>query len=325
MHDNKQGVAIIGAGMAGMGAATALHEAGAAVTLFEREGDAGGRLGSDPQADTGAQYFTARHPAFRQVTRQWQDRGWIAEWSPLLYHHDVHQGLRPSPDTVQRLVAVPGMAALAGHLQQGLPLQQATITALQQTPGGEWLLISDDGAEHGPFSAVILATAAQAAAELLAVAPQLQQDAARVDMHACWSVTLQFEQLLPTLVDACFVRAGPLDWLARNNSKPQREGKETWILQSTDSWAEQHRHAPADEVSTALAQAMAEVMNLQLPRPSLSRTTFWPDARPAQELKWGALAAPRQNLYVCGDWCLGGRIENAWLSGRQAAKALLSR
>ena len=325
MHDNKRNVAIIGAGLAGLGAAATLQEAGVAATLFERQAVAGGRLGNDPQADMGAQYFTARHPAFRQATRQWQDNGWIAEWSPLLYRHDLEQGLRPSPDTIQRLVAVPSMAALAGYLQQGLTLEHSTISALRQTASGDWLLLTDDGAEHGPFNAVILATTAHAAADLLGVAPSLQQDVARVAMHCCWSVSLQLERPLPTLIDACFIRTGPLDWLARNSSKPQREGMETWVLQSTASWAEQHRHAPEDEVATALAQAMAQVMNLPLPRPTVCRATFWPDARPAQELKWGALAAPRSNLYVCGDWCLGGRIENAWLSGRQAARALLDK
>lgn len=325
MHENTQGVAIIGAGLAGLGAAITLHDAGCAVTLFERHGTAGGRLGHDHQADRGAQYFTARHPAFRQATRQWEDRGWIAEWSPLLYRHDLEEGLRPSPDEVQRLVAVPSMASLAGHLQQGLALEHATISSLQQTADGDWFLHTGSDVQQGPFSAVILATTADVAAELLTVAPQLQQDVARVQMHPCWNLTLEFDQLLPTLVDACFVRSGPLDWLARNNSKPQRDGKETWVLQSTASWAEEHRHDNADQVTAILSQAMADIMNLQLPCPSVSRATFWPHARPAQELKWGALAAPRKNLYVCGDWCLGGRVENAWLSGQQAARALLDK
>lgn len=323
MHENKHGVAIIGAGLAGLAAAITLHEAGKPLTLFERHDTAGGRLGDHQQADMGAQYFTARHAVFRQATRQWQDRGWIAEWSPLLYHHDGGQGLRPSPDEVQRLVAVPSMAALAGHLRRGFALEHAAISSLQQTAEGDWYLRTDSGVEHGPFSAVILATTADAAATLLGAAPQLQQDVARVQMHPCWSVALAFDQILPTLMDACFVRSGPLDWLARNNSKPQRDSRETWVLQSTPSWAEQHRHDPADQVTAVLSQAMAEVMNLPLPGPRASRAIFWPHARPAQELKWGALAAPRKNLYVCGDWCLGGRIENAWLSGRQAARALL--
>jgi hypothetical protein len=30
-------------------------------------------------------------------------------------------------------------------------------------------------------------------------------------------------------------------------------------------------------------------------------------------------------LYACGDWCLGGRIEGAFMSGLAAASAILTR
>lgn len=323
MQDNKPGVAVIGGGLAGLSAATTLNEAGSAVTLFDCEPAPGGRLGQDTRADLGAQYFTVRHPAFRQACRDWEARGWIVEWSPQLYQQDLEHGLRSSADDIQRLVAVPGMASLAGYLQQGLEIRQADISQLQRTAQGEWLLRDADGNEYGPFRALILATPAEQASALLCVAPSLQQDVARVRMRPCWSVLLEFAQPLPTLVDACFVRDGPLDWLARNNSKPQRSGNESWVLQSTASWAEQHVQLPAAAVVAELALAMERVTGQRLPEPLDSQAHYWPQARPAEQLKWGALAAPRLSLYVCGDWCLGGRIENAWLSGRQAARALL--
>jgi len=323
MHTNKAGVAVIGGGLAGLSAANSLTEANVAVMLFERNSTLGGRLGSDTQTDMGAQYFTARHPAFRQACREWEADGWIAEWSPRLYRHDLEQGLRPSSDDIQRLVGVPGMATLADHLQQSFARQQATITQLQQATDGEWILQAADGAEYGPFTAVVLAIPPASAAELLYAAPSLQQDVARVRMRPCWSLAMTFEQPLPTQVDACFVRDGPLDWLARNNSKPQRAGNESWVLQSTSTWAEQHEHDQPARVITELSRAMEQITGLTLPAPSSSQARYWAQARPAEELKWGALAAPRLNLYICGDWCLGGRMENAWLSGRQAAKALL--
>jgi len=323
MHDNTPGIAIIGAGLAGLSAASALSEAGLQVSLFERLQTTGGRLGNAEHTDMGAQYFTTRHPAFRHISREWQSKGWVAEWSPRLYHHDSEQGLRPSPDNIQRLVGLPSMAALARRLQEGLQLHHVEINHLQQTANDHWLLRAADGTQHGPFSAVVIATTAEIASALLAVAPQLQQDTARMQMLPCWSVELQFDQPLPTLVDACFVSDGPLDWLARNSSKPQRQSNESWLLQSTPDWAKQHEHCTADLVITELRHAMGEVMGLELPTPSNSRAYYWPNARPAEQVKWGALAATRLNLYVCGDWCLGGRIENAWLSGQQAAKALL--
>lgn len=325
MHNNTPRVAIIGAGLAGLSAATTLRDAGLQVSLFERLKKAGGRLGEAEQVDMGAQYFTARHPAFRQASREWQAQGWVADWTPQLYFHDQQHGLRLSSDNTQRLVGVPGMCHLGQRLQQDLPLTHADISYLQETADGGWMLSTVEGDEHGPFSAVIVATPAEVATQLLAAAPQLQQDVGRVRMRPCWSVALQFHQPLATPVDACFVRDGPLDWLARNNSKPQRPDSETWLLQSTASWAEQHAHSSPEQVITELTQAMAKVLGLQLSASDSYQAHYWSHARPAEQVKWGALASTRLNLYVCGDWCLGGRIENAWLSGRQAAKALLNK
>lgn len=323
MRINQQGIAVIGAGLAGLSAARILTDAGLPVTLFDSQPRPGGRLGPEGPADMAAQYFTARHPAFRQATREWQNRGWIAEWSPRLYLHDQEYGLRPSPDDIQRMVAVPSMASLALQLGQGIAFRQCTVERLRRTTEGDWLVHASDGTTHGPFDALTLALPADVAAPLLEVAPPLQQDVSRVHLRPCWSVALTFAQPLQTQVEACFVRDGPLDWLARNSSKPARGEGEVWVVQSTSSWAERHADSSAQEVIAELSQAMAEVLGQPLPEPGASQAQFWPQARPAEQLKWGALAAPRLNLYVCGDWCLGGRIENAWLSGRQAARALL--
>lgn len=322
---NTRKIAVIGAGLAGISAASALVEAGVDVTLFERDSAVGGRLGDVGKADLGAQYFTVRHPAFRQATREWQQRGWIAEWSPRLYHYDHAHGLRASADDIQRLVGIPDMATLAEHLLGSDPVCDSEIQQIQRTADEHWLLQTADGTQLGPFTGLVLATAPATAALLLEAAPQVQQDVARVRMRPCWSLALRFANPLGTVLDACFVRDGPLDWLARNNSKPQRPVDELWVAQSTASWAEEHQHASPELVASALQQAMAEVLSVPLPEADQVQIRYWPQARPAEELKWGALAAPKLGLYVCGDWCLGGRIENAWLSGRQAAKAVLDK
>ena len=37
----------------------------------------------------------------------------------------------------------------------------------------------------------------------------------------------------------------------------------------------------------------------------------------------GVLYDPKMHLAIAGDWTLGGRVENAWLSGVEAAQRLL--
>ena len=77
-------VAVIGAGMAGASASVALHNAGFAVTLFEKSRGASGRMSTRRndkwQADHGAQYFTAKSPAFKAEVRAWCNKGWAAAW-----------------------------------------------------------------------------------------------------------------------------------------------------------------------------------------------------------------------------------------------------
>ncbi len=81
-------VGIIGAGMAGLACATRLADAGFAVTAFDKGRGPGGRMatrraeveGRTVRFDHGAQYFTARDPAFADQVTRWQADGIVARW-----------------------------------------------------------------------------------------------------------------------------------------------------------------------------------------------------------------------------------------------------
>ena len=72
-----------------------------------------------------------------------------------------------------------------------------------------------------------------------------------------------------------------------------------------------------------LGLPLGEALQTPLPPAQLLQAHRWLYARPAEDCDWGALAAPDLGLYACGDWCLAGRLEGAWLSGRHAAQAVL--
>lgn len=319
-------IAVIGAGLAGISAATALNEAGHSVTLFDKSRGSGGRMSSKRtdfgDLDMGAQYFTARDFGFRQSLQKWLDQGWVAEWKPRVYLYDEN-GLVESLDDQQRFVGTPRMTALSRQLIGDLPFMSSIrVTALQRDADKQWQLVDEAGSAHGPFDRVVVATPAPQAVALLDAAPSLAQAAAQAGMHAGWTLALAFDAPLNTEVEACFVRAGPLDWISRNSSKPGRTGVDSWVLQSTPEWAAQHLETDPEAIAQQLQAAFAEVLGVSLPSPAFSHVHRWLYARPADQCNWGALAAPEMGLYVCGDWCLGGRLENAWLSGQQAAKTL---
>lgn len=319
-------VAIIGAGMAGISAAHQLQEAGVAVELFDKSRGTGGRMSSKRtdhgEFDIGTQYFTARHSAFRAAVEHWHASGWVDIWQPKLYRIDA-QGMQPSTDEQHRYVGSPRMTALSRALLADLPLHGSVrITTLEKQEYG-WLLTDADGNHHGPFDRVVVATPAPQAVALLSAAPQLAKAAEQVGMEPGWAVSVSFAEPLDTPVEAAFVRTGPLDWICANHSKPGRGNQSNWVLQSTPQWAAAHLDTPPSEIADLLLDALGEVLQTTLPATRLVHAHRWLYARPAEDSEWGALAAPDLGLYVCGDWCLAGRLEGAWLSGRHAAHAVL--
>ncbi|HEX8541845.1 MAG TPA: NAD(P)/FAD-dependent oxidoreductase [Pseudomonas sp.] len=320
-------IAIIGTGIAGLSAAQALNAAGHSVHLFDKSRGSGGRMSSKRSdagsLDMGAQYFTARDRRFMTAVQQWQAQGCVEQWTPSLYNFHAGQ-LSPSPDEQVRWVGKPGMSAITRAMLGDLPVTfSCRITEVFQ---GEhhWNLQDAEGQSHGPFSHVVIATPAPQATTLLAAAPKLAGVAAGVKMHPTWAVALAFNKPLETPLEGCFVQDSPLDWLARNRSKPGRDVTlDTWVLHATSSWSKQHLDMPKETVIEHLHGAFAELIGCAMPAPSFSLAHRWLYARPASAHEWGALSDSDLGIYVCGDWCLSGRVEGAWLSGQEAARRLM--
>ena len=296
-------IAIIGTGIAGLSAARALRDAGHVVQLFDKSRGSGGRMSSKRSdagsLDMGAQYFTARDRRFVNEVQRWQSNGWAEQWKPQLYNFKSGQ-LTPSPDEQIRWVGTPRMSAITRAL------------------------LDADGGNHGPFSHVIIATPAPQATALLAAAPKLASAAAGVKMDPTWAIALAFDKPLDTPMEGCFVQDSPLDWLARNRSKPGRDTPlDTWVLHATSAWSRAHLDLPKEAVIEHLHGAFAELLHSAMPAPSFSLAHRWPYARPSSAHEFGVLADADLGLYVCGDWCLSGRVEGACLSGQEAARRLI--
>lgn len=320
-------IGIIGAGLAGISAGRALSAKGHSVTLFDKSRGSGGRMSSKRtdfgDVDIGAQYFTVRDPRLRQELQRWLDAGWAAEWAPKL-HLFSNGRLSHSPDHQLRYVGVPRMTALSRHLLDGLTLRSGIhISEVKRSADRSWHLRAYTGELYGPFDRLVVAVPAPQAVGLLRAAPNLAQAAALVRVVPCWTLVLSFAERLPVELEGCFVRSGPLDWVSRHLSKPGRCGADSWVLQSSADWAAQHEHTGQSVVRESLSAAFAEVLGVDLPECIQAITHRWLYARSATPRDWGALAAPELGLYACGDWCLSGRIEDAWLSGLQAADSVV--
>jgi len=318
-------LALIGAGIAGLSCATALQQAGLEVSLFDKGRGPGGRMstrrGDDWQCDHGAQYFTARHAEFRAEVARWQQAGVADLWEPRLWRFDG-DSREHRESTVERFVGTPAMTAPARYLASTLSVQApANIQQIRRQAHG-WQVCS---AEHGwletSFSAVLLPLPAPQVAPLFKqLAPELFALAESAVMRGSWALMLRFTAPLDLAFDAAFVNQGPLRWIARNSSKPGRNGKETWLLHASPEWSEAHLEDDPERVAGALLFAFGQLGG---PAPQDWTAHRWRYADTEPPLDEGCAWRPDIGLGLCGDWLNGGKVEGAWLSGRALAEHVL--
>jgi renalase len=324
-------IVVIGAGIAGLSAARRLTSQGHSVLVLDKGRAPGGRVATRRvmaasdlfQFDHGAQYFTVRDPRFEDEARRWADLGRVRPWRARLASFDS-EGREAVEDKVERWTGVPGMSALGRQLADGLDVRPLTRVVALDHRSGTWTADTDTGERHSGFDAVVVAVPAPQAVDLIGASTGLAAEAAAVTMRPCWAVLTAFEEPVPVRFDAAFVLSSPLGWIARDGSKPKRGGVETWVLHATTAWSAAHVNDARDAVGPFLLNAFAALVPKGLPVPVHLSVHRWRYAVADPPLARGALVDLDLRLAVCGDWCLGARIESAWLSGVAAAEALIA-
>ena len=329
-------LAIIGAGLSGLTLASEL-DGFAEVTVFDKSPRVGGRiatrLGEDSQFDYGAQFLTARSVAFRNYLKPLIAAGHMAEWRPRVitlggddkpYRRDWFE---------PHYVAVPGMNTLCQLAAEGKNLILDTaIESLEKTIAG-WILQDHSGACHGPFDWVACAMPAPQVGALLPSSFTGYEQVCGTTMLGCYSLLLGFAEPLQSLWQAAVVKHSPIGWLAFESSRPGRAGGYGLLVQSTNTWAEQHLDDDSRQVQQTLWHELERLMAKTLPDPKYSRLHRWryantvptPKATPEVSPEAECLMDEQLQLGVCGDWLLGGRVESAYLSGLALATELKQR
>lgn len=318
-------VAIVGAGMAGLSCATVLAAAGVSVAVYDKGRAPAGRMSTRRESlpfDHGAQYFTARDPAFSSEIARLMGIGCVAEWRPRIVAIDaIDRVPRPATD-VPRFVGVPGMSSIAQALAAPLAVQsRVTVDSIERGPDG-WRLRSAGADLPGRFDAVVLTTPPAQARSLLGAHP-LADVADMAQMAPCWAVMASWTDAVDVAFDAAFVNDGPLSWIARDGSKPGRPHPHTWVLHGSAAWSIDHLDLSAERVVPLALRAFEAIVGRPVPAVSSACAHRWRHASVVRSLERTHLWDSRSGLGVAGDWCAGSRVEGAWLSGRALAHAIL--
>jgi hypothetical protein len=319
-------IAIIGAGLAGLTSARQLQDLGHTVVLYEKSRSTGGRLSTRETElggfDHGAQYFTAVSEPFKKQIAAWRRGGWVEPWEGRLV--SIKEGkITPAGRGQQRMVAVPGMHALADHLAENLDVRCEHLVRRIEPYGKQWVLaVQADpvpiSATAGPFDAVIIAMPADQAAALLEPAPAFAKQATSAHMEPCWALMLGFQQPLELDYDAAWVSNSRLGWICRDSSKPGRRAGEHWVGHASTDWSVEHLGDDPERAKDKLLKAFHEVTGSKV-QPVYATVHRWRYAQSVKPLPVDCLWDKKLKLGLCGDWFAaglegGGRVENAVLS-----------
>jgi len=346
--------AVVGGGMAGVACARTLVQAGHRVTLIEKSRGLGGRMSTRQTEfggfDHGTQYFTVRDKRFAKalLTAQTVVRPWSANTVRVLDDKGRVLASAPPP-TEPHFVAKPGMNALVKYWAEPLVhpelngnLPASTLTGTRVTHierdalhAEQWQLRVEDteGGLHvyGGFDRIVLAMPHLQTHDLLLASghsPELRHELDAVQVAPCWTLMVAF----PNAMQPGLPHLGPqwnaarsvhhrISWLARESSKPGRDPIERWTVQASPAWSIKHLEDDAERVKAKLLKGFSEITGIRA-TPTYAEVHRWRFAQTQQPLGRPFIYDKALGIGLCGDWCLGHRVEDAFVSGLELALAM---
>lgn len=321
-------IAVIGCGLSGAIFAhkvSALHD----VTIFEKARGVGGRMstryvtldnGDHVEFDHGAQFFTARDPAFIDFLKPCIAQKIVSPWSPRILIQDERGKWQESPWQETHYTAVPRMNTLVKNISQSVDVRVGVHIEILQRNAGGWVLIDKEGVKHGPYDWVVSTAPVTQSNQLIPKTFKHRSTLQSATMLPCFALMLCMQKIAMPF-EACFLRQGPFHWITQNGHKPGRPrgAYTTLVAQTTPEWSLAHESVEKSACEEILRKALVGVLGQPI-TPIHQALHFWRYASVSSK----ALSEPlldRENcLAVCGDWTEGGRVEGAFLSAYKLSR-----
>ncbi|MBL8293349.1 MAG: FAD-dependent oxidoreductase [Bryobacterales bacterium] len=309
MMSKQRKCLIVGAGMAGLTAARVLRERDWDVTVLDKGRGVGGRMATrrlgDARLDHGAQFFTVREAAFREVVHEWEQRGWVRVW----FEESGHQ----------RYCAEQGLNGLAKRLAEGLDVRSGTLVTRVEAAGHGWKTVTEAGEELCGDALILTAPAPQTLTLLDGCGAELHGKLRAIEYDPCFALLLTGEGA--SLVPAPgFVRppSGIVSWIGDNVQKGITAGKGFALtVHATAEFTRLHFDSESEAVAEMLEEAASPWFAGRVSDRQLHR---WRYSQPLKVCEKRCLVTG--SLVVGGDAWGGPRIEGAFLSGLAAAAAI---
>lgn len=316
---HRADVLVVGAGMAGLTAASELQQTNLNVLIIDKGRGVGGRLASrrigPATFDHGAQFMTARDPRFAAAIDGWRRKGAVEEW--------FRSSGRGSAGH-SRWRGKPAMTAVAKYLARNLNvLLGKRLVLLRHDPAG-WVGILENGEMVSAGAVILTPPVPQSLALLDAGRIELSTDTRAhlegIEYETCLAVMASLDgpaqiprpgSLAPT--------GGPIAWIADNQMKGV-SATPAVTIHATADFSLENWDRDRQESGRVLLQASEPWLGSGVIK---FQVHGWRYSKPVRTEESTCLTLSDSPLLVlAGDAFADPRVEGAALSGWAAADVL---
>lgn len=339
------GCAVVGGGIAGLLAATALVERDVTTVVLEEASSPGGRLATLTHRDAGpgtavwdvgAQFLTCRDDRLRPFVEDWLAARVLTEWFRGLPPPD------PPPGADEpHYRGVGGMQGVADHLARGVDLRSSWTVERVEVVQGAWRVTGrervvggagprgspPDGPSRLHADALVLAVPVPVALDLLdagstTLPGPIRTELDRIGYEPTLAVlaTADGPTLLPD-PGAWHGDGDPVAWIADDLRKGISDVPAVTV-HAGGGFSRAHLDDDGDGWVDELLETAAGIVRRPL-RPAATRRWRYATPTPTHPERTVATTAPGAPLAFAGDAFAGPRVEGAALSGLAAADALV--
>ncbi len=321
-------VGVVGAGLAGIGAARILSQAGHEVRVFESQSEVGGRIQTVSHSgylfDAGATSIAPMGQSLESVLlHELPTEELIRIEAPVVAHDGVRVfNGNVTASHIVRYTYQRGTQHAVTLMATGLDVRlNHKVECFDETSSGAYTLDGDE------FDALVLTAPVPEVERLLARSREGRRFT-NARFRSCLSVLLGFDSPFEARYHALVGpdQAHPLSWLSIESIKcPGRApvGHTAMVAQMGAEYS--RRRFDADD-NLVLAETLSDVSRLlgkEFAQPRFSQVVRFKYSHPETTTSFEAVNSPMSRLVVAGDGLIGGRTELAYETGRRAARLLL--
>ncbi len=312
-------VLIIGAGIAGLLAATEIKKSGHRVIVVDKGRGVGGRLATrrigQATFDHGAQFITARHPRFAAAIQEWEKAGVVTEWYRNSgTHSEDHPRWRGNS----------GMTAIAKYLAKDLSVFPGNRVISLVNDSKRFVAIFENNEKIFANSIILTAPVPQSLELIksggIELATKMKNRLESITYEPCIAVMAITDGPVKIPSPGGFApESGPIAWIADNYVKKISTIPAVTIHAnasfSSENWEKDRKEVGKELLMAAEAFLVSDVVDYQV--------HGWLYSKPVGVSEDACLiVCDYPPLILAGDAFGGPSVEGAALSGWEAAVCL---